>query len=192
MLFQFQNILGHSQKAIKTQHWWIFCILYFIVPNVTMSQRRSLWPLHPKKVHPRESSWTDNIILCTILRMVHNKHAYNGYPCAPLCTTAVGGAQRRSVVHNIVLYHWVSAQRSSHKSTWTDGQTDATKWLSWKTKSQKWLAKMENKIPSNIVLLCNQWDKWNNFLPENHGRITVFTIHQRTQWLHILAKLGFN
>ncbi len=44
------------------------------------------------------------------------------FPCAPWCTSQVGGAQHRSVVHNIVLYCWSGAQHRSHKP----GQTDKT------------------------------------------------------------------
>ncbi len=40
-----------------------------------------------------------------------------GPPCVlvPWCTTQLGGAQRRSVVHNVVLYQRGGAQHSSHK-----------------------------------------------------------------------------
>ena len=37
----------------------------------------------------------------------------------------LGGAQRSSVVHNVILYPRRGAQRSSQKPTQTDGQTDA-------------------------------------------------------------------
>ncbi len=37
-----------------------------------------------------------------------------GPPCAPWCTAQVGGAQRRSVMHNVVLYRWISTQCRSH------------------------------------------------------------------------------
>ena len=43
-----------------------------------------------------------------------------------LCTTQVGVAQHRSMVHNGVLYSLGGAQRMSDKPTWTDGQTDWT------------------------------------------------------------------
>ncbi len=37
----------------------------------------------------------------------------------------VGGAQRRLVVHNVVLYPQSGAQRRSHKPRQTDGQTES-------------------------------------------------------------------
>ena len=45
-----------------------------------------------------------------------------GPPCAPWCTTQVGSAHCRSMVHNIVLYPWSGAQRRSHKPRQTDRQ----------------------------------------------------------------------
>ncbi len=44
---------------------------------------------------------------------------------SPWCTMKVGGAQHRSVVHNVVLYHWDGAQRSSPKYTDTHTQKDS-------------------------------------------------------------------
>ncbi len=49
-----------------------------------------------------------------------------GPPRAPWCTMQVCGAQRRSVVHNVVLYRWGSAQCSSHKPTHTETHTNGT------------------------------------------------------------------
>ncbi len=46
-------------------------------------------------------------------------------PCAPQCTMPqVGGAQRRSMVHNVALYHCSGAQHRSHKPTPTHGHLD--------------------------------------------------------------------
>ena len=42
---------------------------------------------------------------------------------ATWCTTQVGGAQRRSMVHNVVLYSQGGVQRRSHKPTHTYTQT---------------------------------------------------------------------
>ena len=42
----------------------------------------------------------------------------------PWCTKQLGGAQHKSVVHNVVMYPRGFAQRSSHKPRITDGQTD--------------------------------------------------------------------
>ena len=42
----------------------------------------------------------------------------------PWCTTQVGGAQCRSMVHNVVLYSLGGAQRRSHKNQ-TDGQSES-------------------------------------------------------------------
>ena len=38
-----------------------------------------------------------------------------GPPCAPWCTLQVGGAQHRSMVHNVVLYSLGGALHRSHK-----------------------------------------------------------------------------
>ena len=48
-----------------------------------------------------------------------------GPPCAPWCTSHVSGAQCRSVVHNLLLYRWGSAQCGSYKPKHerTDRQT---------------------------------------------------------------------
>ena len=43
-----------------------------------------------------------------------------GPSCAQWCTTQVSGAQRRSVVHSVVMYPRGGAQRSSHKPTHTN------------------------------------------------------------------------
>ncbi len=53
---------------------------------------------------------------CTTKCMLIVQNA--GPPGATWCTMEVGGAQRRSVVHNVVLYPWGSAQHSSHKPLW--------------------------------------------------------------------------
>ena len=42
--------------------------------------------------------------------------------CAPWSTTQVAGVQRKSLVHNVVLYHWGAAQCSSHKPSQTHRQ----------------------------------------------------------------------
>ncbi len=41
-------------------------------------------------------------------------------PCTPWCITQLGGAQCRSVVHNVVLYPQGGSQRRSHKSRQMD------------------------------------------------------------------------
>ncbi len=48
----------------------------------------------------------------------HNKHAKSS--CAPWCTTQVGDAQFRSVVHKVVLYSLGVAQRRSYKPRQTE------------------------------------------------------------------------
>ena len=52
-------------------------------------------------------------MLCTTkVDVVQN---YIGPPCAPWCTTQIGGAQHRSVVDNVVLYPLGDAQCNSHR-----------------------------------------------------------------------------
>ena len=45
-----------------------------------------------------------------------------GLSCAPWCTTQISGAQCRSVVDNVALYHWSGAQCMSCKPTQTHTQ----------------------------------------------------------------------
>ena len=63
---------------------------------------------------------TDNTALYTteknlITKMQNRPLRDIGPPCPPWCTMEVGGAQRRSVVHSVILYQCGGAQRSSHK-----------------------------------------------------------------------------
>ena len=74
-----------------------------------------------------------------------------GLPCAPWCTRQVSGTQCKSVVHNVVLYHWGSAQCRSHNPP-QHTHTDGTVYY-----HNHWQRRM-----AQLIILCHFW--WTKFL----------------------------
>ncbi len=74
-------------------------------------------PLAMRVLTDRQPDWQHQIVH-------HLGGGSLGLPPAPWCTTEVGGAQCRSIVHNVALYHCGDAQHRSYKPTQT--HTDRT------------------------------------------------------------------
>ncbi len=93
------------------------------------------------------------------------------HPCEPWCTMPVGGALGRSVVYNVVLYHWGRSQHRSHKPWRTDNrQMGATKECGASITC--------NAMKSDAVCA----GQWNNFLTLSLSTAISQKLFDRLTW----------
>ncbi len=85
-----------------------------------------------------------------------------GHPCAPWCRMQVGGAQHRSIVHKVAVYHCSGAQCRSHKPRQTDRQTQSDAYRP-PVQLHRWGSKIIKQKENNIILPSERFKSstWN-------------------------------